>query len=34
MKDLNQYIKKSHLRAVEKFNEELKAWAKERSHPI
>lgn len=29
MKDLNQYIKKSHLRAVDKFNEELKAWAKE-----
>ena len=28
-KDLNVYIKKSHLKAVEKFNEELKAWAKE-----
>lgn len=28
-KDLNDYIKKSHIRAVEKFNEELKAWAKE-----
>lgn len=27
--DLNIYIKKSHIRAVEKFNEELKAWAKE-----
>lgn len=29
MTDLNQYIKKSHLKAVEKFNEELQAWAKE-----
>ena len=28
-KDLNEYIKKSHIKAVEKFNEELKAWAKE-----
>lgn len=28
-KDLIDYIKKSHLKAVEKFNEELKAWAKE-----
>lgn len=27
--NLNTYIKKSHIRAVEKFNEELKAWAKE-----
>lgn len=27
--DLNTYIKKSHIRAVEKFNEELKSWAKE-----
>lgn len=27
--DLNVYIKKSHLKAVEKFNEELKNWAKE-----
>ena len=27
--NLNDYIKKSHLKAVEKFNEELKAWAKE-----
>lgn len=27
--DLNKYIKKGHIRAVEKFNEELKAWAKE-----
>lgn len=27
--DLNKYIKKSHIKAVEKFNEELKAWAKE-----
>ena len=28
-KDLNDYIKKSHIRAVEKFNDELKAWAEE-----
>lgn len=28
-KKLIDYIKKSHLKAVEKFNEELKAWAKE-----
>lgn len=28
-KDLNKYIKKSHIKAVEKFNEELKAWSKE-----
>ena len=28
-KNLIDYIKKSHLKAVEKFNEELKAWAKE-----
>lgn len=28
-KDLNDYIKKSHIKAVEKFNEELQAWAKE-----
>lgn len=27
--DLRKYIKKSHLKAVEKFNEELQAWAKE-----
>ena len=27
--NLNKYIKKGHIRAVEKFNEELKAWAKE-----
>ena len=27
--DLRRYIKKSHLKAVEKFNEELQAWAKE-----
>ena len=27
--DLNIYIKKSHLKAVEKFNDELNAWAKE-----
>jgi hypothetical protein len=26
-KELISYIKKSHIRAVEKFNEELKAWA-------
>ena len=29
MANLNLYIKKSHIKAVEKFNEELKAWAKE-----
>lgn len=29
MKNLNQYIKKSHLRMVEKFNEELEAFRKE-----
>ncbi len=29
MTDLNSFIKKSHLRAVEKFNAELQAWAKE-----
>ena len=29
MADLNKYIKKSHIKAVEKFNEELEAWAKE-----
>lgn len=28
-KDLNIYIKKGHIRAVEKFNEELEAFAKE-----
>lgn len=28
-KNLIDYIKKIHLKAVEKFNEELKAWAKE-----
>lgn len=28
-KNLIDYIKKSHLKAVEKFNEELAAWAKE-----
>ena len=27
--DLISYIKKSHIKAVEEFNEELKAWAKE-----
>ena len=27
--DLIKYIKKSHIKAVEKFNEELKAWEKE-----
>ena len=27
--NLNAYIKKSHIRAVEKFNDELKAWAEE-----
>ena len=29
MPDLNKYIKKSHIKAVEKFNEELQAWSKE-----
>ena len=29
MKDLNKYIKKSHIKAVEKFAAELEAWAKE-----
>lgn len=29
MGDLIKYIKKSHIKAVEKFNEELKAWEKE-----
>ena len=29
MSDLNSYIKKSHIKAVEKFNEELQVWAKE-----
>ena len=28
-KDLIDYIKKSHIKAAEKFNEELKAWARE-----
>lgn len=28
-RNLNNYIKKSHIRAVEKFNEELEAWTKE-----
>ena len=28
-RDFNDYIKKSHIKAVEKFNEELKAFAKE-----
>lgn len=28
-RDLSDYIKKSHIRAVEKFNEDLKAWEKE-----
>ncbi len=28
-KDMNEYIKKSHIKAVEKFNEELKAFAEE-----
>ena len=27
--DLNQYIKKSHIKAIEKFNTELQAWADE-----
>ena len=29
MEDLNKYIKKGHIRAVDKFNEELKSCAKE-----
>ena len=29
MANLNLYIKKSHIKAVEKFNEDLNAWAKE-----
>ena len=29
MLDLSDYIKKSHIKAVEKFNAELEAWAKE-----
>lgn len=29
MRDKNKYIKKSHIKAVEKFSEELKAWEKE-----
>ena len=29
MEDMNKYIKKSHIKAVEKFNEELEAWCKE-----
>lgn len=28
-KDMNDYIKKSHIKAVEKFNEKLIAWANE-----
>ena len=27
--DLNNYIKKSHLKMVDKFNDELRAWAQE-----
>lgn len=27
--NLNQYIKKSHIKAIEKFNAELQAWANE-----
>lgn len=27
--DLNDYIRKSHIKAVDKFNEELRAWATE-----
>ena len=27
--NLNSYIKKSHIKAVEKFNDELEAWARE-----
>ena len=29
MTDLNDYIKKSHIKAAAKFNEELEAWMKE-----
>lgn len=29
MANLNLYIKQSHIKAVDKFNEELNAWAKE-----
>ena len=29
MENLNKYIRKSHIKAVQKFNKELKAWAKE-----
>ena len=29
MQDLNKYIKKSHIKALEKFSEELEAWSKE-----
>lgn len=28
-KELTSYIKKSHIKALQRFNEELKAWAKE-----
>ena len=27
MEDLNKYIRKSHIKAVEKFNEELRKWS-------
>lgn len=30
--NLNDYIKKSHIKAVEKFNDELKAWAMAPDH--
>ena len=29
MEDMNKYIKKSHIKAVDKFNKELEAWCKE-----
>lgn len=32
--DLRRYIKKSHLKTVEKFNEELEAWAKETGEEV
>ena len=34
MEDLNKYIKKSHIKAVEKFNEQLNEFAKETGEPV
>ena len=31
---MNKYIKKSHIKAVEKFNDELKAWEKETGEEV